>query len=243
MIWIALAALLFMLTSLRIVRRAVQEANRQRVLTWPRAVASLEAGEDKLAGSDANHLGETIFYEAALERPYVFYARGKRYTGSRLAPRLDKMNADEAKIFLKGLSQHRKYEVYFNPNRPEESYLTIGKPILGYGKVYLFLIYGLLFPACLAWFGSDSFPEDQKFTILFTVAAVTLVVMLVVYFLAQPVFDLGKLLLPVKLEGKKQAEEEILNDDNLLRSLEERPLPLTDPEKLPLKRPQIDDPI
>ncbi|PPK88226.1 hypothetical protein CLV84_1191 [Neolewinella xylanilytica] len=242
MIWIGLALLILVLSSVRFVRRARQEANRQRVLTWPRAVAVLPEGEDRLGTAEANHLGETTFYKAELERSYVFYARGEKYSGKRLAPKLDLLNVDEAKVFLKGLSQCRKYEVYFNPDRPEENYLTIGKPILGYGKLWLFLVYGLLLPGVLLWFGTEG-PDTQKLVVLFVVAVVVVLLLLVVYFLAQPVFDLGKLLLPVTSTDRVRNEGNTTTEDKLLNRLEDRPLRLTDPEKLLQKKNRSRDPL
>ncbi|MGB3798524.1 MAG: hypothetical protein WA952_01845 [Lewinella sp.] len=241
MISIIIAIVVLLLSWIRFVRRARQEANRQRVLTWPRAVAILEEGEDRLRPGEANHLGETTFYRAELAQPYIFYARGKQYTGRWLAPKLVLLNVDETKVFLKGLSQSRKYEVYFNPDRPEENYLTIGRPILGYGKLWLFVIYGMLLPGALLWFNSDGFPATQKLTVLFIAAVVLAVILLVIYFLAQPVFDLGKLLLPVTTTESELQELTRTTDDELLTSLEDRPLRLTYPDEVSLKPSQSND--
>ena len=217
MVITVLAILLFTLVTLRFVRRAFQEGRRQRVLTWPRAVAQLEEGEDRLPGISADRFGDTTFYQAELMVPYTFYARGQRYTGNRLAPRLTQLNASEQQLFLRDLATARKYFVHFNPDDPTENYLTIGQSLLSYGKMMGYLLYGLAVPLALLWFASDGFPEGSRWKILFVIILVIVLAGGVVGLLAQPLFALGRLLSPV---GEESGTD---GDDPLLESLANRP--------------------
>ncbi len=227
---IQIAALfLFALSVLRFVRRATQEGRRQQVLTWPRATAVLEEGEDDLVPAAANRFGETTFYHAKLQRPYTFYARGERYTGKKLAPRLDWLNGSERAVFIKELHRCRKFEVYFNPDDPEENYLTVGKPILSYGKEIVYALYGLVFPTVLWWFAADSFPHTRTTDILAIAGFIIALLLLVIYFLVQPIANPGKFLIPV---SEKEAGGGAQEQDMLLKSLNDGPQALG-PEKVP----------
>ena len=226
MVITVLAILLFTLVTLRFVRRAFQEGRRQQVLTWPRAVAQLEEGEDRLPGISADRFGDTTFYQAELMVPYTFYARGQRYTGNRLAPRLTQLNASEQKLLLRDLGKARKYFVYFNPDDPTENYLTIGQSLLSYGKMIGYLIYGLAVPLALLWFASDAFPEGSRWEILFVMVMGIVLAGGVVGLLAQPLFALGRLLSPAGEEIRAD------RDDPLLESLANRPAAIAEGEKV-----------
>ena len=221
----------FLLFLLRFVRRALQEAGRQRVLTWPRATAVLPAERPDLVAATADANGDTVFYYARLQQPYTFYARGQRYNGDRLAPRLEKVNGLERDLFLKGLRKHGKFAVYFNPDDPRENYLTVGQPLLTYGKQFLYTAYGLLLPAFLWWFGTDGFPHSERLDILTSAGVIITLLLLVIYWLALPPFDLSKLLVPARQEdlGAGAQENATRSDgespDPLLASLAERPTP------------------
>ena len=212
-----LALLLFTLIVVRFVRRALQEGQRQRVLTWPRGVAHLEEGLDRLPGTSANRSGQTTFYRAELAVPYTFYARGQRHTGSRLAPRLTQLNASEEKLFLRDLAKARKYYVHFNPDDPTENYLTIGQSLLTYGKMTGYLLYGLAAPLALLWFASDYFPDGDPWKVLFVIILGIVLAGGVAGLLAQPLFNPGELLSPVR-EGDGAD-----GGDPLLESLANRP--------------------
>ncbi len=211
-----LAVLLFGLSLLRFVRRVVQEMRRQRTLTWPRATGRLEGETDALRAASVNGEGNITLYHAELEQPYTFYAQGKRYTGTRLAPGLERMNASEAGLFLKELAKHRSYEVYFDPGNPTDNYLTVGGRLLSYGKQLLFLVYGLFVPAALWWRGTVAVPTTLAATV-FGVTLGLLAALLALYYLVQPLFNLGNLLLPASGYGPPGTEDE------LLKSLAERP--------------------
>ena len=231
------ATVLFALVVLRFVRRAVQEKRRQRVLTWPRAVAFLGDGPDQLPAVSTDRFGETTFYCAELAVPYTFYARGERYTGNRLAPRLKLLNASEHSMFLKQLAKSRQFEVYFNPHDPSDNYLTVGRPLLTYPKQVLYVIYGLLLPAALLWFGAGDFPPGLRWVLSFGIAVGMTMLVLVAYFFAQPLFDLGQLLLP-KQESGDGAQVQDQPEDELLRSLETRPPGTESPD--PIVEPGAD---
>ena len=226
-----LGVTLFLLFVLRFVRRAHQEGGRQRVLTWPQATAVLSTERPDLAPATADEYGDTVFYHARLQQPYTFYARGQRYTGDRLAPRLEKVNGLERDLFLKGLRRHEKFAVYFNPDDPRENYLTVGQPLLTYGKQLLYLAYGLLLPAFLWWFGTDGFPHSERLDILALAGVIITLLLQVIYWLALPSFDLSKLLVPARQEdlGAEAQENAARSDgefpDPLLASLAERPTP------------------
>ena len=215
----------------RFVRRAFQEASRQRVLTWPQATALLPTETPDLVAATADANGDTVFFYARLQQPYTFYARGQRYTGDRLAPRLEKVNGLERDLFLKGLRRHGKFAVYFNPDDPRENYLTVGQPLLTYGKQFLYVAYGLLLPAFLWWFGTDGFQHSKRLDILASAGVIITLLLLVIYWLALPPFDLSKLLVPARQEdlGAGAQENATRSDgespDPLLASLAERPSP------------------
>ena len=151
MFQLTIALLLFLLVALRFVRRVRQEGRRQRALTWPRATAVLTGQHDSLAVTAKTHLGVPIFYAARLEQPYTFYARGERHTGDRLAPELERLNPAEAKTFLQRLATHRRYEICYDPNDPENNYLTVGKDLLGNRHLLLYAILGVQLPLFLGF--------------------------------------------------------------------------------------------
>ena len=211
-----LTLILFALVAVRFVRRAFQEARRQRVLTWPRAVAQLPEGEDRLPGLSTDRFGETTFYRAELVKPYTFYARGQRYTGKRLAPRLQRLNAEEQHLFLRELAKQRKYEVFFNPDDPTDNYLTVGTPLLTYGKLFFYLTYGLGIPLGLVYlFVSGALLEER----LLTLSLVLLIPVLIlpgVVLLSLPILNVGGLLIPAHTADTVDDAD---TDDGLLRSL------------------------
>ncbi len=211
-----LALLIFCLSLLRFIRRVMQEMRRQRTLTWPRATGRLDGETDALRAASVNGEGNTTFYHAELEQPYTFYAQGKRYAGTRLAPGLERLNASEADLFLRELAKHRSYEVFFDPADPTENYLTVGSRLLSYGKQLLFLVYGLFVPAALWWWGTTAAPTTLATTLL-SVTLGLLAALLALYYLIQPLFNLGKLLIPADSYGPEEAE------DALLQSLADRP--------------------
>ena len=244
MILTVLALGIFTLTAFRFVRRARQEGRRQRVLTWPRATAVLAEGENDLVAATADRYGETVFYRAELKQPYTFYARGERYTGSLLAPRLNQLNGSERKLFLRGLEQSRKFLVYFNPDDPHENYLTVGPSILTYGKEVAYVLAGVVYPILLGWFASPRFPPTYRLEVLMQGGLLIAALLLALYFLVLPPYDLGKLLTPVTGEEglgagaqERRSGPHDVNRDSLLDSLAKRPIREAQiPERLPSSR-------
>ncbi len=208
----------------------MQEVRRQRTLTWPRATATVEEEANALRAASVNGEGDTIFYPAELERPYTFYAHGERFTGNRLAPGLERLNASEAGLFLKELSKCRSFEVYFDPGDPADNYLTVGSPLLTYGRQWLFLVYGICVPAALWGMGSATAPGTLV-TTLFSVTLGLLAALLALYYLMQPLFNLGTLLMPARRYGPQEVE------DPLLKSLAERPTAPATPAKTAVTLP------
>ncbi|MGB3798523.1 MAG: hypothetical protein WA952_01840 [Lewinella sp.] len=136
----------FMLSTLYLVWILKREIRHQRTLGWPRAPAVLADGPDRLPLGYHDNFRTVQYYRAELENPYVFYARGKRYTGHRLAPGLGQISQADAVPFLKQLARYRRYHVVFNPDDPTDNYLTEGKEVMGYLEVLLLSVVGIVLP-------------------------------------------------------------------------------------------------
>ena len=149
MIFLVPAALLFGLMVIISTVRYRQELRRQRTLTWPRAAATLSDGPDTLLPRKRRGLQQLRYYHAELTEPYVFYAHGRRYTGRRIAPGIDDLEHSVALDFLENLEGRRRYYVYFNPDDPDESYLTVGGEIFGLGQVLFYSLSGMGVPYLL----------------------------------------------------------------------------------------------
>ncbi|CAH1001493.1 hypothetical protein LEM8419_02396 [Neolewinella maritima] len=220
MISSTVALLLFALVAWRFVRRATQEARRQRALTWPRATAVLNPETAGLEPAAANRLGDVLFYRARLREPYVFYARGERFTGHRLAPELERLNPEETKLFLRALQQHARYQICYDPNDPEHNYLTVGRHLLSNRSLLLYAVFGLALPACLLVIGVYGTPATlvQELVIVGTVLGST-GVLLAAYYAAKSVLNVGTYLVPTPERPSLPAAEP---PDELLESLAER---------------------
>lgn len=219
--------LIFGLVLLRFVRRVAQERQRQRTLTWPRTTARLGESGDALKVSARDAMGVPIFYRAELVSPYTFYARGQRYTGDRLAPELERLNPAEAKLFLRGLSQHRSFEICYNPDDPTDNYLTVGKQLLRNRQLVMYVLVGVVLPAALAlrlvWGQWFSMPLSLFLMLLFGF----FFFFVALYYSLQATPDLGALLIPTPAPPAREAQE-----NDLLASLEGRPQPVATPEKV-----------
>lgn len=217
-----LAAALFLFCARRFFRRARQEARRQRALTWPRATAALSGEPDALKVASVNHFKQPTRYHAELTEPYVFYARGERFTGHRLAPGLKRLTPADAGRFLRQLAEHRRYAVHFDPDDPRDNYLTVGNKLMTYGKQIMYLLFGVALPLALVFLGqtSDMGPTATALflPILFFVPAIVAGV----YFSAKRTGDLGSLLLPAYREPARGSGRDA--PDELLQSLARRPV-------------------
>ncbi|WP_116126632.1 hypothetical protein [Lewinella sp. IMCC34183] len=234
MIFYILAALLFALCAVRFFRRARQEARRQRTLTWPRATATLTEDTDTLEVASVDRFDHPTFYRAELTESYVFYARGQRFTGRRLAPGLDRLNASEAGLFLKELAKHRTYEVQFDPRNPEDNYLTVGNELLNYGKQIMYLLYGTGLPALFIYLGGNSGGTPGATFIFVCLLLLGPALLAALYFSVKPLFNLGSLLLPVVQDQPGSPESR--PGDDLLDSLARRPTaPAAPPQKIARK--------
>ena len=131
MLFIVPSILFVLLLAVLTFLRYRQERRRQLTLTWPRAPALLSDLPDTLLPEKRGALQQLAYYRAELVEPYVFYAHGKRYTGNRISPGVPDLERSVAKNFLETLAKSRRYYVYFNPDDPNESYLTVGGEIFG----------------------------------------------------------------------------------------------------------------
>ncbi|PPK88225.1 hypothetical protein CLV84_1190 [Neolewinella xylanilytica] len=152
-----LSMLLFVLSVLYLVWIFRRESRHQRTLGWPQAPATLAEGPDRLCTGYRDAFRYVNYYRAELEQPYVFYARGARYTGNRLAPGMRYITESDASLFLRELGQSRRYNVVFNPDNPTDNYLTGGTEIMGYLELFLLATVGIVLPymiyASPAWRG------------------------------------------------------------------------------------------
>ena len=221
MIGTVVAILLFALVGWRFVRRVRQERRRQRALTWPRAGAVLTGDSDALVPAVTDKHGDVLFYHARLAEPYVFYARGERQTGQQLAPELERLNPEEAKLFLRELGKHRSYRVCYDPQYPERSYFTVGRHLISNRTLLLYAVFGVLLPGILLL---TSVPltvlELPVQLFLYGGILAVLTLLLATYYAAKSVFNLGILLLPASTNA---ALPGIQSGDELLESLARRP--------------------
>ena len=220
MIGTVVAILLFALVGWRFIRRVRQERRRQRALTWPRAGAVLTGDEDALVPAVTNKHGDVLFYHARLAEPYVFYARGERQTGQQLAPELERLNPEEARLFLRELGKHRSYRVCYDPQHPERSYLTVGRHLISNRTLLLYAGFGVLLPGVLLWIGYHTDPMSIR--IAYFMMGLLLGgagLLLATYYAAKSVFNLGTLLLPASTTA---ALPGIQSGEELLESLARR---------------------
>ena len=183
---------------IRFGRRARREAQRQRVLTWPRTTATLPDKEDLFAYREVGSEGEPGAFRAELREPYIFYARGKRYTGNRLAPGLKRLCAREAELFLKKLRQGRQFAVYFDPDDPSRNYLTVGEQHLAYGHLLRYTYFGWVLPVGYGYVASIESINTGIYVMLYHMFAIASVIVLVMYKALRMPDDLGKQLLPLQ---------------------------------------------
>ena len=194
--------LLLFLTGLialvRFGRRARREALRQRVLSWPRATATLPDGEDLFAYREVDSEGNPGAFRAELRKSYCFYARGKRFTGTRLAPGLKRLYDREAELFLKKLRQGRQFEVYFDPDDPSRNYLTVGEQHLGYGHLLRYTYFGWVLPAGYGYVAYIESINTGIYVMLYYMFAIASIIVLLTYKVLRMPDDLGKQLLPLQ---------------------------------------------
>ena len=155
---IVLPMIYFLISTMIIGWRLRGAWRRQRALGWPVADATLPPEAIFLPPARKDAFRNVSYYRAELDKSYVFYARGERYTGRRLAPNLRVVTEDEARAFLKDLGNRRRFRIYFNPDDPNESYLTLGYNRMHYLEISLYLLLGGALPftllaGLLGWLG------------------------------------------------------------------------------------------
>ncbi len=204
------------------VRILGREVKHQRTLGWPQAPARLSDGPDRLPLRYRNIFQNVRYYRAELEHPYVFYARGVRYTGNRLAPGKRQLSESDASTFLKELAKHRRYRVYFNPDDPTDNYLTAGTEVMAYLEVFMLATVGIVLPYIISC--SPFFRQNLSGREVIILLLVVPVITVFSYHSARPPFQLAQRLNPMSESdiGKTRLElmdrQPVIDKASILRS-------------------------
>jgi hypothetical protein len=136
MTWLLLAVYYSALAAF-IVPRIRVARNRQRMLTWPQAKATLDEKvqlQQPGARPQVQSQSEGPSPEVHLREPYTYYARGHKYESQQLEPgfaRQHRHYRNMARFYL----MRQGAVAYFNPLQPEEAYLQPGASPLGWGLI------------------------------------------------------------------------------------------------------------
>lgn len=149
MAYIFLPLLLFGLVVWRFRQRYNAEFLRQRQITWPEAKPAFGVGALQLRKERGE---EKKYFVSELEENYHLFTHGERFKGNRLLPELVMVKEGDQKEINQALNEKREtLMVKFNPDDPTDNMLSVGHPGLGWSKVLIYALFGVLIPTFMLY--------------------------------------------------------------------------------------------
>lgn len=129
--------------------RFEKERRRQLMITWPkRRPHFTEDDPDFKLQRTENKLIRWNY----LSDQYTFFTQGEKYVGNKLVPEEFQMGvreAEEVETNLRLALESGSLRSHYNPADPTENFLAIGHTHLGWGKLLVYLVLGILMPVLL----------------------------------------------------------------------------------------------
>ena len=167
MVYIFFPLILFGLVVWRFRQRYNAEFMRQRQITWPEAKPAFGVGKLRVRKERGE---EKKYYVSELDENYHLYTHGQRFTGKRLLPEAVMIKKGEQLAINNALNDKREtLMVKFNPDDPSDNMLSVGHPGLGWSKVLVYALFGVLIPVFMLYsiFAWMTDPSSWWSTIVF----------------------------------------------------------------------------
>lgn len=142
-----IAAVLFLYTAYRFVRRLSAETRRQEMITWPTAAGRMELEDISLVRDRKSGIRSL----ARVEGGYKIYAQGQAFTGDRLLPDSVLIDEDERYDIEQWLTEQEEIPVHFNPKEPQDNTILVGHNGLDWWRMYVYIFFGVALPGLLIY--------------------------------------------------------------------------------------------
>lgn len=80
------------------------------------------------------------YYTNYLRKPYRYVANGYLYENRFIERKRLKLDATQSEVYLKDMIERSNGMVRFNPDKPQESYLVMDDPYMGWPMVSIIVL-------------------------------------------------------------------------------------------------------